>query len=430
MINETDYHHNKGPFRWSVNGEVLAQLDRTNGFVAQLPHQGINPKAYPFNAKGDGVADDTVAILNAIDSISASLQGGFFLFFPPGIYRVTQPLVITSRWMSFLGSGALLGPNGSRLYCPDADVDIITSATQDSFSMRDMVIWGANAGAGTGRGLVLGTSGNSAYTTFSSQVRNCWFTNIPTIAIDMLNCADVRVEGGTVENSGVGIKIHGATYAQGGGNVVSGVTVYSNIDGIHVTTDAGGAAAQYTENVRIHDCLIETCGTNPGGVGDDTHGGIIVDAVDLSRAGIRGLQITGNQFRGCVGDIRMNGRDGVAGNNTGINCPLIGMNTSDRGFREFLMLNGVNRANVGGNIVDSCNQEGLVDRPAITVTGTSDRTFLNGNTVNNLPSSPYQPSHGLRLGASTTNTILGTNRWDGKTGATDLIAGYTTLAAN
>lgn len=48
----------------------------------------LNVKDAPFNAVGDGVADDTDAINNAILSLSSGGQ----LYFPPGTYRTTAPI--------------------------------------------------------------------------------------------------------------------------------------------------------------------------------------------------------------------------------------------------------------------------------------------------------------------------------------------------
>ena len=53
-----------------------------------------------FGAVGDGVADDTVAIQAAIDSITKGE-----VYFPAGTYKVTATIDITKNGIHLLGSG-------------------------------------------------------------------------------------------------------------------------------------------------------------------------------------------------------------------------------------------------------------------------------------------------------------------------------------
>lgn len=65
----------------------------------------INVKLPPYNAAGDGVTDDTVAINAAIAAVNAS-SGPATLFFPPGNYLVSAALTtITRNYVSVLGAG-------------------------------------------------------------------------------------------------------------------------------------------------------------------------------------------------------------------------------------------------------------------------------------------------------------------------------------
>jgi hypothetical protein len=52
----------------------------------------INVKDAPFNAVGDGYADDTASVQAAIDYGVA--VGGGIIFFPAGTYLITSQLVI------------------------------------------------------------------------------------------------------------------------------------------------------------------------------------------------------------------------------------------------------------------------------------------------------------------------------------------------
>ncbi len=61
-----------------------------------------------FGAKGDASTDDRLAIQRALDAAASNVnepdRGGIVLF-PPGIYRVTQKLNITSSRVHLLGDG-------------------------------------------------------------------------------------------------------------------------------------------------------------------------------------------------------------------------------------------------------------------------------------------------------------------------------------
>jgi hypothetical protein len=64
------------------------------------PGFGINVKQAPYNAVGDGVADDTDALQAAID---AAIAAGDFLFIPAGQYNYTAPLTISGN-LSIMGA--------------------------------------------------------------------------------------------------------------------------------------------------------------------------------------------------------------------------------------------------------------------------------------------------------------------------------------
>jgi hypothetical protein len=66
--------------------------------------QGISVKDAPYNAKGNGVADDGPAIIKAL---TATVDGGGFIFFPPGQYLSYETINIpaTTSAIVFEGSG-------------------------------------------------------------------------------------------------------------------------------------------------------------------------------------------------------------------------------------------------------------------------------------------------------------------------------------
>lgn len=67
----------------------------------EAPQRALNKSVADFGAKGDGVSDDTAALAAAF----ASLKSGDGLYFPPGRYRFTSPLTVTTSNVSLVGEG-------------------------------------------------------------------------------------------------------------------------------------------------------------------------------------------------------------------------------------------------------------------------------------------------------------------------------------
>ena len=134
--------HHFAPIR--IGQTILTQP----GTTAQLPLEqwifrssaltSFNPKT--FGAQGDGVTDDTAAVLQAIGAVLAQPRGGT-LFFEPGRYMLSQTLSVTlSGIQSFAIEGA--GDTLSELIWT-ADVDgVVVNITSNAYWLRN----GANPG--------------------------------------------------------------------------------------------------------------------------------------------------------------------------------------------------------------------------------------------------------------------------------------------
>ncbi|MCU1439276.1 MAG: hypothetical protein JWP85_273 [Rhodoglobus sp.] len=97
--------------------DVLAAKKKTSS--GPLEHEVFNVR--DFGAVGDGTADDTAAIQQAIDAAQAI--GGGTVYLPSGTFKTTSTLLITGNNMSFQGEGA-----SSILACSFAAGDILRVA--------------------------------------------------------------------------------------------------------------------------------------------------------------------------------------------------------------------------------------------------------------------------------------------------------------
>jgi len=383
-----------------------------------------------FGAIGDGSTDDTAAIQAALDSLPNSSggttgSGGYTILFPPGVYKVTSAIRIgnpgAGKRLILTGPG-LIGATGATLKnTTNSNVDIIdaSSIVIDTFSMYGLVLWGNGKGTGTGNGVKLGDTSSATKTLFDSQISRCWFTDIPGACIDGQNISDFQIFDNGIENSSVGVRLLNSTVSGGNdsGNRVYSNTIYGCGIGVHQIT---GGSFGGNDN-RITDNMFWFCGTNPGGVGDDTHAAIILNMT--GSPAIRDSLIESNTFRACVNDVLLLGNNGSYPGNTGVNAISVIGNHSDRGYRRFLQIDGANNIRVVGNTVDSCGQEANNTYDAIEVIGTSDSCFFDGNSSST--SSGIFNRYGLNLGASTTNTTIGTNDFNGTTAPYNITTGAT-----
>jgi hypothetical protein len=380
---------------------------------------------------GTGVPtlDVTAAIQAALDAAPDSSggtigSGGFEIHFPYGVYGITGIKIgkpAHGKRLILSGSG-MAGATGTLLKnttAPNTDMIDASSIVIDTFSMYGIGLWGAGKGTGTGRGLVLGDNSSNTKCIFDSQYSRIWITNMPDACIAGENISDVSVFDSALENSAVAIRIKNSPISGGndGGNKLYALTVYGCDIGLDYI--AGGSFGG--NDYRASDIIFWFCGKNPGGVGDDTHAAVIMD-MNGSPA-IRDAVLADLTFRACVNDILLLGHNGSYTGNTGVNAISILNCHSDRGYRRFLQIDGANNVRVIGCTIDSCGQEATNTYDAIEVKGTADSCFFDANSVST--SSGVFNRYGLNLGATTTNTTVGINDFNGATANENITAGAT-----
>lgn len=119
---------------------------------------GIVTNVKAFGAVGDGVADDTSLIQNALNAT----VGGGIIAFPSGVYKITSTLSAGARqilrgqgWNSILSSqfsGILLKINGNTT---DPGVgQAVMSGLADGFAVEDMVFYSTSTQSSVGLSLV------------------------------------------------------------------------------------------------------------------------------------------------------------------------------------------------------------------------------------------------------------------------------------
>jgi hypothetical protein len=145
---------------------ALANLRSNN---AQI----FNVKSPPYNATGDGVTNDTVAVLAAMTALNAN--GGGVLYFPAGAYLLSSTIFYSgSGGMTIQGEAAV----ASRIVSTNGSAAIIAISTTLGF--RDISIETTSNTA-----VALSVPGAA-----SMVVRDCAFVN-PNVAVPQISLAEV-----------------------------------------------------------------------------------------------------------------------------------------------------------------------------------------------------------------------------------------------
>ena len=217
-----------------------------------------------FGAVGDGVADDTAAIQNAID-------GASYVYVPPGTYVVSSKLTITGTKTI---SGARTNSNGyqASVINHTAIADSLFSATSDEFggiSIQNLFIIG----------------GNGSYAIETSRP----LSNVENVVMEVYDGGGINLfNGGTGGTGGWGSTIRNCKWvAPASLTTYRGINI--NTNGGHVTIDNfTGLRGQIGINIAQCEAVnLIACSINGQGVGFAAGVDSDIASIRLSGAGYK-----------------------------------------------------------------------------------------------------------------------------------------------
>lgn len=183
-----------------------------------------------FGAKGDGVNDDTLAFQSALD-----VGSRVHLYIPPGIYRLTSPVVGQNRNLTIEGAGkdvtVLMWEGATDGFVLTDDVSF-SSNLRANFNLSGMTIATKGAGVGTGIRCSMPISINTP--TVYGDASTLTLRDVEIRGYDQYESnQNYWTEGVSLEDTGGvcfdNVRIMGASAASGSSGVYIKATTASNI---------------------------------------------------------------------------------------------------------------------------------------------------------------------------------------------------------
>jgi Pectate lyase superfamily protein len=281
---------------WTQVSESNADLE------TRFKHRGLNVMDAPYNAVGDGVADDTAAVIAAIAALP---RIGGRLHFPAGKYRFTSAVsnAVNSKGVvifvgdnthAFEGMGANPHPQPTQFYLKDLTTYWYTKngTTNDVLSIEGIFFDGANGGlwstSTTCPGVIYSADLNQYYLT----LRRCMFQNFGYVHTNVTGSravVDIQPVWGMIDECLLGSVPNGRLLYMAGTHTTIRETEFNKarecyyVLGDNFVFDhcafenATVIGAQLGGSVKREDCWYENIGYNVGtaytsGIAQRNHG--------------------------------------------------------------------------------------------------------------------------------------------------------------
>lgn len=333
-----------------------------------------------FGAKGDGATDDTTAIQNAINSVTAQ---GATLYFPAGIYLIPNGGLTCDKQILFQGEGRnefeftptyTVNRKGSTISTSSATA-ILLASSQEGTSFQNIAFECTATTPTAGAGIVLNPAGSFTMdkisvkgfydnlrifdgTRWSVSDSNFYFPAHYGILID--NDANVISLSDTGDNSIVGVNVvvnksgvTGIKYKSSGGlKIVNTKVNPSNAERVNVCIDL--EASGDTDQLMISNCSLE--GFSGRAIKMSSPTGKVFDSTI----------IVGNQLRSHTATVTC---VEIQGNSEAIRNVLFSDNLikkthNDAETDPAIIVDGVSQLNMSGNQII-----GFVNKKTVTNTG-------------------------------------------------------------
>lgn len=223
-----------------VSGVIQWTQDGVRAIDGEVSLGYINVKDAPYNAAGDGLADDTIAIRAAYAALPAT---GGLLYFPPGTYKITSQLDFSdARNVVIRGAGMgatkLLVSGGVMGSSPFYGAIKLSTTTAGWKTLRDFTLGRASVPTSVlanDNGLVLG------------PVQNV--VNLERVAVENMrndallhrgNSANVNILGCSFRENRFGYAVNGSGASDAVQNLVArGNSFYNNAGGVLIANSYG-----------------------------------------------------------------------------------------------------------------------------------------------------------------------------------------------
>lgn len=322
----------------------------------------VNVKDAPFNAKGDGLADDTAALQKAVDAMAGT---GGTVRIPAGTYRVDAlvSLQLRSRMTLALDSGAVLAaiPNSADNYTilrisGVSDVNVVGGTLLGERA--------AHLGTTGEQGVGLRITGQAQRIAIAGvTAKECWgdgfmIADASSVSLCSITADHNRRQGLSI-TGGSGIIVKHATFTRSQGTIPE--------DGLDIEPNSG----QTVDNVLVTGCLFAD---NAGDGIEVGVPGATTGSAFITRVTIEGCTLRGNG----VGTLHTGPRSGIEMSNTRGHTLQSNTIQDNAGYGIYLR-NGVTGTTVTGNTVTGNALNGILEylSSGNTITGNT----LSGNGV-------------------------------------------------